>query len=336
LLMGEDEDDLVRNKSTMQSIYNNNYRFLTPPLQPTLISNVSSKKVQLYWDSDAESSKDPFFGEDFNGYRLYKSTDPDFLDIKTVTDAFGNVLLFEPLEIFDYNDDLKGAHPIPFPNLGVHYDMGKNSGLKHSYVDTLVENGRTYYYALSSIDAGNDWDFYERGLVSVDYPLAAMPSESPFNITVNELGEVVFRDRNTAVVVPQESAAGYTEPFIDSSKIDHLSGFARGGKLNIDVFNKHHATDHLGDVYELTFEDDKWLDARTPDYNWGSTMGVTCINITTGDTLFNQAYDNTYEYLQNGRKAIEAGVFEGINFDLSFPIDTDIDDDKGISIIKYN
>lgn len=86
--------------------------------------------------------KDPFFGLDFNGYRLYKSTDPDFLDIKTVTDAFGNVLLFEPLEIFDRSDDgLRGAHPIPFPNLGVHYDMGNNSGLKHSYVDTLVDNG---------------------------------------------------------------------------------------------------------------------------------------------------------------------------------------------------
>ncbi|MEN8193113.1 MAG: hypothetical protein ABFS12_09880 [Bacteroidota bacterium] len=336
LLMGEDEDDLIRNKATMQSIYNNNYRFLTPPLQPTLIANVSSKKVQLYWDSDAEYSKDPFFGEDFNGYRLYKSTDPDFLDVKTVTDAFGNVLLFEPLEIFDYNDDLKGAHPIPFPNLGVHYDMGKNSGLKHSYVDTLVENGRTYYYAVSSIDAGNDWDFYERGLVSVDYPLAAMPSESPFNITVNELGEVVFRDRNTAVCVPQESAAGYTEPFIDSSKIDHVSGFARGGKFNIDVYNKHHATDHLGEIYELTFKDDQWLDSLTPDYQWGSTRGITCINKTTGDTLFDQSYENTYDYLRSAPIEVERGIYEGLNFDLSFPIDTNPDHNKGISIIKYN
>ncbi|VAX19776.1 hypothetical protein MNBD_IGNAVI01-2084 [hydrothermal vent metagenome] len=336
LLMGEDKDDIVRNKSTMQSIYNNNYRFLTPPLQPTLVANVSNKKVQLYWDSDAEYSKDPFFGFDFNGYRLYKSTDPDFLDIKTVTDAFGNVLLFEPLEIFDRADDhLKGAHPIPFPNLGVHYDMGKNSGLRHSYVDTLVENGRTYYYAVSSIDAGNDWDFYELGLVTVDYPLQAMPSESPFNITVNELGEVVFRDKNTAVCTPQEPAAGYTEPFIDSSKIDHVSGFARGGKMNIDVFNKYHATDHLGEVYELTFKDDNWLDSLTPDYQWGSTRGITCINKTTGDTLFDQTYGSTYEYLKFAAAEVERGVYEGINFDVAFPINYR-DDNKGISIIKYD
>lgn len=336
LLMGEDQDDIVRNKATMQSIYNNNYRFLTPPLQPTLVANATDGKVQLYWDSDAEDSKDPFFGYDFNGYRLYKSTDPDFLDIKTVTDAFGNVLLFEPLEIFDRSDDqLKGAHPVPFPNLGVHYDMGKNAGLKHSYEDTLVENGRTYYYAVSSIDAGNDWDFYERGLVSEDYPLQAMPSESPFNITVNQLGEVVFRDKNTAVVVPQESAAGYTEPLVDSSKIDHVSGWARGGLFNIDVYNKHHATDHLHDIYEMTFTDDMWLDSLTPDYQWGSTTGIMCINKTTGDTLFDQRYESAYDYLQNAPREVERGVYQGINFDLNFPIDQR-DDDKGIEIIKYD
>lgn len=79
-----------------------------------------------------------------------------------------------------------------------------------------------------------------------------MPSECAFNITVNELGDVVFRDRNTAVCVPQESAAGYTEPFVDSLKIEHSSGYSRGGNFNVDVFNKHHATDHLSDIYQIT------------------------------------------------------------------------------------
>ncbi len=338
LLMGGDQEDIVRNKSTMQSIYNNNYRFLTPPLQPTLISNVTDKKVQLYWDTDAEFSKDPFFGEDFNGYRLYKSTDPDFLDIKTITDAFGNVLLFEPLEIFDKDDALRGAHPIPFPNIGVHYDMGNNSGLKHSYVDTLVENGRTYYYALSSIDAGNDFDFFAKGLVSVDYPLQAMPSESPFNITVNQLGDVIFRDRNTTVCVPQESAAGYTEPNVDSSNIDHMSGYARGGRFNVDVFNKYHATDRLGDLFQLTFIDDGWLSDLTPQYKWGGTRGITCMNITTGDTLFDVIHPGPSEFVKKGYAEIEKGIYHGIRYDLSFPIEDEINNDKerGISVIKYN
>jgi len=340
LLMGEDQEDIKRNKATMQNIYNHNYKFLTPPLQPTLISNVTDHKVQLYWDTAAEDSKDPFFGHDFNGYRLYKSTDPKFLDIKTITDAFGNVLLFKPLAIYDKKDGLTGAHPVPFPNLGVHYDMGNDSGLKHAYVDTLVENGRTYYYAVTAIDAGNDYDFFDRGLVDVDYPLQAMPSESPFNITVNKLGDVVFRDKNTAVCTPQEPAAGYTEPYVDSLKIQHVSGYARGGLFNIDVFNKEHATDHLNDLYQLTFKDDGWLTEKTPLYKWGSTIGITLMNLTSGDTLFNYQYPGPSVFYKKGYDDIERGVYEGIKYDFEFPVEDKISDThdvrRKIEVIKYN
>ena len=260
LLMGEDNDDIVRNKSTMQKIYNNNYRFLTPPIRPTVISTAFDKKVVLYWDTEAEFSKDPYFGYDFEGYRVYKSTNPKFLDIKTISDAFGNVILMKPLAIYDKIDGLKGPHPIPFPSLGVHYDMGKDEGLKHSYVDSLVDNGRLYYYAVTSIDAGNDYDFYDRGLVSEYYPMQAMPSESPFNITVNPLGKIVFRDRNTAVVVPVETSAGYSDPIVDSTHIGHVSGFGRGvNNMNkIQVYNRNNVK--IGNEYELTFSDNEWLE----------------------------------------------------------------------------
>lgn len=343
LLMGEDQGDIVRNKSTMQTIYNNNYRFLTPPLQPTLISSVTDRKVQLYWDTDAERSKDPFFGEDFNGYRLYKSTDPDFLDIKTITDAFGNVLLFEPLEIWDKKDGLKGAHPVPFPGLGVHYNMGDESGLRHSYTDTLVENGRTYYYALASIDAGNDFDFFDRNLITIDYPIQAMPSESPFNITVNELGEIVFRDINTAVCIPQESAAGYTEPYVDSLAIDHISGYARlgrKGRFNIEIFNKRTAKLHLDDVYQLSFKDDGWLTEKTPLYNWGSTTEMLCMNITTGDTLFDYTYAGPSVFYEEGYIDLERSIYQGIGFDFDLLVENEIsasrDNHREITLIKYD
>ncbi len=333
LVMGEDQDDAIRNKATMQKIYNANYQFLTPPLQPTLVSNVTDGRVRLYWDTGAESSKDPFFGEDFNGYRVYKSTDPRFLDIKKVTDAFGNVLLFEPLAIFDRADGLKGPHPIPFPNLGAHYDMGTDSGLRHSIEDTLVDNGRTYYYAVNSIDAGNDWDFYERGLVSVDYPMQAMPSESPFNITVNPLGEVVFRDINTAVCIPSEPAAGYTEVYVDSMQIEHTSGWMRGGRWNIDIYNKRHAK--LGHEYQISFTDDHYLDKITPQYQWGNTTGITCLNLTTGDTLFDYQYENNWEFSQYVWKEIEQNVYEGIKFDLGWGRGAG-SDNRGIEVDKKN
>lgn len=339
MIMGEDQDDAIRNKATMQSIYDNNYRFLTPPLQPTLVSNVGDREVQLYWDTDAENSKDPFYGYDFNGYRLYKSTDPKFLDIKTITDAFGNVLLFEPLAIYDKADKLRGMHPIPFPNLGVHYDMGKDTGLKHSYRDTLVDNGRTYYYAVTSIDAGNAENFYEMGLITEDYPMYAMPSESPFNITVNQLGEVVYRDRNTAVVIPCEPAAGYVNPHIDSLKIQHLSGSCRGGKWNIDVFNKNHVK--LGNEYELTFDDDHFLDKLSPIWEWGNTTAMTCKNLTSGDTLFHYRFNGNFEFTRTVFGELEKSIFEGIHFDLGWESaysssGSEADVDRGISIVKTN
>ncbi|MBN1352027.1 hypothetical protein JXJ21_21675 [candidate division KSB1 bacterium] len=338
MIMGEDQDDAIRNKATMQSIYDNNYRFLTPPLQPTLVSNVGDRVVQLYWDTDAELSKDPFFGYDFNGYRVYKSTDPKFLDIKTITDAFGNVLLFEPLAIFDKADILKGTHPVPFPTLGVHFDMGNNSGLKHSYRDTLVENGRTYYYAVTAFDAGNGPGFYREGLITEDYEIDAMPSESPFNITVNTLGEVVYRDRNTAVCIPTEPAAGYVNPFIDSSKIEHVSGFARGGTWDIQVFNKNHVK--LGHVYELTFNDDHYLDNLTPDYEWGNTTGMRCMNITTGDTMFNFQFDGNFEFTQKVFAELEKNIYQGIHYTLgwksAYTGGSEADEDRGIEMVTVN
>ena len=339
MIMGEDQDDAIRNKATMQSIYDNNYQFLTPPIQPTLISDVGDRVVQLYWDTDAENSKDPFFGYDFNGYRVYKSTDPKFMDIKTISDAFGNVLLFKPVAIYDKVDGLKGIHPTPFPNLGVHYDMGKDSGLRHSYRDTTVENGRTYYFAVTAIDAGNGEDFYERGLITEDYNIDAMPSESPFNITVNLLGEVVYRDRNTAVCIPTEPAAGYTNPYIDSLKIQHFSGIARGGTFNVDVFNKDHV--NLGHEYEITFNDDRYLDKLTPAYQWGNTTGITCKNMTTGDTLFNFQYAGNYEFTQKVFAELEKNIYQGIHFDLSWNSaystgGTEADQDRGIEILKLN
>jgi len=339
MIMGEDQDDAIRNKATMQSIYDENYRFLTPPLQPTLISNVGDREVQLYWDTDAEKSKDPFFGEDFNGYRVYKSTDPKFLDIKTITDAFGNVILFEPLAIYDESDILKGAHPVPFPTLGVHFDMGNNSGLKHSYRDTLVENGRTYFYAVTAFDAGNGPGFFREGLITEDYEIDAMPSESPFNITVNLLGEVVYRDRNTAVCVPTEPAAGYKNPFVDSTKIEHVSGVSRGGTWNINVFNKHHV--QLGDVYELTFKDDHYLDKLTPAYEWGNTTGMLCMNTASGDTMFNFEYDGNYEFTQKVFFELERNIYEGIHYQFAWKSaystgGSEADQDRGIDLVKVN
>ncbi len=104
---------------TAQSIYERNYQFAKPPAKPHVTVAPGDEKVTLYWDDIAESSVDPISEkEDFEGYAIYRSTDPQFLDQQTITDAYGSHFLFTPLEMaggapakFDLVNDYSGLAP---------------------------------------------------------------------------------------------------------------------------------------------------------------------------------------------------------------------------------
>ena len=79
-----------RTKKTIQQIYNASYRFAKPPDRSRLTAVAGDGQVTLYWDDRAESSWDPFLQEyDFEGYRIYRSTDPEFLETQTITNSYG-------------------------------------------------------------------------------------------------------------------------------------------------------------------------------------------------------------------------------------------------------
>ena len=99
LLLAEDLDGLLTTAKTVQTIYNKNYQFFRPPITPHLTAVPDDKKVTLYWDTMAEQSVDPITGKDFEGYVIYRSTDPAFNDIQTVTDGKGARFLTEPLKM---------------------------------------------------------------------------------------------------------------------------------------------------------------------------------------------------------------------------------------------
>ena len=75
MVFGENMADILRNANTMQNIYDNDYSFAKPPLKPTMTAVPGDKKVTLYWDDFSEISIDPIYGKDFEGYRIYRSTD---------------------------------------------------------------------------------------------------------------------------------------------------------------------------------------------------------------------------------------------------------------------
>ncbi|MBT4371508.1 MAG: hypothetical protein HOA15_04785, partial [Candidatus Marinimicrobia bacterium] len=227
LLVGNNFDDLTLNAKTARQIYDTNYQFAKPPEKPTLTAVPGDQKVTLYWDDIAESSWDPISEEyDFEGYVIYRSTDPSFLDQQNITDINGSRFLFEPLKTetggwakWDLINEYKGPSDIPYDGRGVAYHLGNNTGLIHSFVDSNnVINGQRYYYAICSYDHGTKI-------------LGIGPSESSKTITLNPETNEIFLDINTAAVVPREPAAGYTKGFVAEDTISafkHVGGFATG------------------------------------------------------------------------------------------------------------
>ena len=247
------ETALFKAASVAQRIFDSDYRFAKPPRQPRLQAVAGDKKVFLTWDESAEYSRDPVYGFDFEGYRIYRSTDPQFLDVEDITDSQGNPMFKVPIAQFDLNNGLKGPHPLQFgeeiedPN-GIHFYMGDDTGLKHYFIDENLVNGRTYYYAVTSYDKGYDDDFFERELSEYQYLYPITPAESPASIVVTE-GEISRMDPNTAEVTPNSSSSNLNEAATNVAEFIHETGFATGN-VEVSIVDAPKVKDS---EYEITF-----------------------------------------------------------------------------------
>jgi hypothetical protein len=248
-LFGEDLNDLLVTAETVQDIYNKNYRFFKPPNTPVLTAVPDDKKVTLYWDTNSEESVDPITGKDFEGYVIYRSTQPDFSDIQTITDGRGSKFLYEPLKDlngfdakFDLENEWRGYHPVPYQGRGINYYLGDNSGLKHAFVDSNnVINGQTYYYAVVAYDHGDS--------------LGIPPSETSKKIFVDPITSKLTFDLNTVQVIPGPRASGYEPPKISNTDVTHLSGFGNG-VVDFSIVNDLIVQN---EEYTLTFNDSLFL-----------------------------------------------------------------------------
>lgn len=259
MVMGVDRDDLVRNALTMQQIYDHDYNFAAVPLKPRVTAVPGDQRVTLYWDKIAERSRDPIYGFDFEGYVIYRATDPGFLESYFGTDAYGNASFNKPIAQFDLEDGLKGPHPVGRD--GIQFNMGSDSGLQYTFVDSgqtwagSVENGQTYYYAVCSYDKGYYMDFFERGLSAFDSLQPHAPAVCEKKIQFDASGMVTFLDVNTAMVVPNAPAAGYVDPpelTSDNGWVKKIEGEGTG-KITVDPLDPIKITD--GVTYEITFDD---------------------------------------------------------------------------------
>ena len=277
-IFGEDEEDFFKNRRTVQNIYNADYNFAQPPIIPTLTAVGGDSQVILSWDTLSVGSFDRFLQEfDFEGYKIYKSTNNVFTDSRTITDVNGIPTFYDPIAQFDLDNGISGNRTV-FDGEAV-YNLGSDTGLKFFYVDNDVINGKTYYYSIVAYDRGTLPD-PSTGAAGID------PQENTFRIAINFTGDVIGTSINSASVTPTTLPAGFIAggATVDLSSVTEGSGT---GYATINVVVDQELQEDL--LYEVTFADTA---AAGGDFRVTTTYSVTELTTDT-EKIKNADYETT-------------------------------------------
>ncbi|RKY61053.1 MAG: hypothetical protein DRP96_04300 [Candidatus Neomarinimicrobiota bacterium] len=278
---GADPYSLVEKKRIVQLIYESDYRFAKAPETPTLHATASDGKVVLTWDRRAELfTAEPLLGgeNDFEGYKLYKSTDRSFSDAQRVFDGFGNPSGKVPIFQCDLYNDIYGFTDYGLIQ-GESFFLGNNTGIQHYYIDEDVENGRTYYYYLVA---------YDRGIKGIDANIA--PAENVASIIVDEDENVVKVSKNVQIVTPHQRPTDYVSPSLEVvTNEDEIKG---SGTVNFRVFNDLDLIP--GNEYKLSFlVDTIFINPLFPNISLRArNIGYRVTNETEGIVIFEETIDN--------------------------------------------
>ena len=242
-LAGLNSDDhgapaLYELKRIVQVIYEKDYRFAQPPKMPTITATAGDGEVILTWDDIADTrTRDPFVGNinDFEGYKVYRSTDKYMADPEIITDGYGTPMFKKPIYQCDLIDEYSGFTDFGLVN-GTGYNLGSNTGINHIFVDNTVQNGRTYYYAVVAYDYG-----------APNIGPGISPSENNAVIELDEYENIRSIGKNVAIVVPRQQAAGYVPPSLEMEESDIL------GSGNIVPMIRAQGSLKEGHQYAVTF-----------------------------------------------------------------------------------
>jgi hypothetical protein len=239
IIVGADSVDLWKNAEVAQAIYNSGYQSTKAPFTPKVTAVASDGEVTLYWDDIAEKSVDPLLGLDFEGYTIYRSTDRGATWGNPITDNRGVQVYWEPIAQFDLVDGVLGSHPLDNEgklatdptSSGVHFYMGDDTGLAHSWTDRTVTNGIRYYYAVCSYDKGSAEQF----VAPVE---CARAIRDPDRIT----------EPNVISVIPNAPPLGYVGA--DILNLTHQGN--ADAVISIEVLDPREITGHQ---YQISFDD---------------------------------------------------------------------------------
>ncbi len=262
---GTDLQELRNTVRIVQQIYNANYQFAVPPPMPTLWAEAGDGYVQLSWDDVAEKGIDPVVGiNNFQGYKIYRSTDPLFLDPRVISTARGTGPIGHgrPIAQFDLENGITGYSNITIE--GVAFYLGDDSGITHTWRDTTVTNGQQYYYAITAYNYGSE----EHGFY---------PSENSISVSRTARGGVII-PQNVVQVRPNPKVAGYIPA--DIGEFSRVSGDGVG-TIDFEIVN----SDLIPDDHKFT------LKFMTHISDHVRADFYRLINETTGEIIIDQGTD---------------------------------------------
>lgn len=262
ILMGEDYRDVITNKKTVQKIYDSGYKFPQAPRKPKIHITQKDGNVVIYWDGSVTENSRDFVTKtkDFEGYKIYRSTDANFRDARIITNALGVLSFDQPIAQNDLKNGIKGFY-YPSKGLleaygGLTYYLGDDTGIVNRFVDSTVVAGVTYYYAVCAFDRG-------------DESLEIFPEENSKFIFRTNTGQIITDD-NTGYITPGRRPLGYVPA--SSTPLVKSTDFIGTGSAFLEIIDdaaiKHNYK------YEVVFEDSalqaytkNWslLDLQTPD-----------------------------------------------------------------------
>ncbi len=279
LAFGVDLFQLRKTVTIVQRIYNANYQFSTPPPLPTVNAYAGDGFVRLTWSNNSEDAFDPVSNtNDFEGYKIYRSTDESFLDPQIIYDAqgLGPIGHGKPLAVFDLDNGVRDYSNISVE--GIQYFLGNDSGIKHVYTDTTVVNGQRYFYAVTAYDRGNE-------------ALDIYPSENAISVNQTLRGGLIL-PKNVVEVYPNAQAPGYKPGTYRN--LEHSQGFGKGRVEivipNPDLVPKNH-------TFEIRFKSPK-------DSIRASTYEMYDVTNGREDTVF----VNGNDLLALGRGPVGSGI----------------------------
>jgi hypothetical protein len=271
LAWGADLNELRGTIKVVQAIYNANYQFAVPPPTPTVQAEAGDGYVQLTWDDAAELATDPVVTEnDFEGYRIYRATDPEFRDPRIIqtgrgTGPIGNG---KPIAQYDLKNGISGFTPTTVE--GISYYLGSETGITHTFRDTNVVNGQLYYYAVCAYDYGPDIRLQNQEVFTY------YPSENAITVSRTPRGGTIL-PKNVVQARPNPKVLGYTPA--TASAATRIAGTGTGTVTLKVVDSKLVPENHL---FKISFNA-KSDEVRASSYN--------LIDSTANNVLFSTGAD---------------------------------------------